>query len=103
MTRAPASHLDPRFGSEAGPGFRPARFPPGAISCSYAGQDTISIVDAETLRVRRRIPVGSWSAAVSPDGRSAALGQEDGSVSILDLRTGEQRPLSGRHEDRVHE
>jgi WD40 repeat protein/class 3 adenylate cyclase/tRNA A-37 threonylcarbamoyl transferase component Bud32 len=65
-------------------------------------EDTTLVVDATTLRVRRRIPVGAYSAGLSPDGRSAALGAEDGSVAILDLRTGERRTLSGRHEDRVH-
>jgi WD40 repeat protein len=58
-------------------------------------------VDAATLRVRRRIPVSGSSRGLSPDGRSAALGGFDGSVAILDLRTGERRTLAGRHEDRV--
>ena len=44
---------------------------------------------------------GHGRAGISPDGRSVALGGEDGSVAILDLRTGERRTLSGRHEDRV--
>ena len=58
------------------------------------------VVDAATLRVRRRIPVGG-TPGLSPDGRSAALGGLNGSVAILDLRTGERRTLAGRHEDRV--
>ena len=102
---------DPRTGEPLGPAVRlgsrsgiPARTVPARRDfLLYSGPDTMSIVDAKTLRVRRRIPAGSWSAAVSPDGRNAALGQEDGSVSILDLRTGERRPLSGRHEDRVQQ
>jgi WD40 repeat protein/class 3 adenylate cyclase len=60
------------------------------------------VVDATTLRVRRRIPVGGYTAGLSPDGRSAALGYEDGRVAVLDLRTGKLRTLSGRHEERVH-
>ena len=59
------------------------------------------MVDAATLRVRRRIPVGASTPGLSSDGRSAALGGFDGSVAILDLRTGERRTLRGRHEDRV--
>jgi WD40 repeat protein/class 3 adenylate cyclase len=64
--------------------------------------DATLVVDAATLRVRRRIPVGAYTAGLSPDGRHAALGYEDGRVAILDLRTGKLRTLSGRHEDRVH-
>jgi WD40 repeat protein/class 3 adenylate cyclase len=64
--------------------------------------DATFLIDAATLRVRRRIPVGGDTVGLSPDGRSAALGFEDGRVAILDLRTGERRTLSGRHEDRVH-
>ena len=45
---------------------------------------------------------GRSAPGSSPDGRSVALGGEDGSVAILDLRTGERRTLAGRHEDRVH-
>ena len=59
------------------------------------------LVDAATLRVRRRIAVGGSAAGLSPDGQRAALGGVDGSVAIVDLRTGERRPLAGRHEDRV--
>jgi WD40 repeat protein/class 3 adenylate cyclase len=59
------------------------------------------VVDAPTLRVRRRIPVGGITPGLSPDGRIAALGGNNGSVAILDLRTGNRRTLAGRHEDRV--
>jgi WD40 repeat protein len=68
----------------------------------FVGADETFVLDASTLRVLRRLPVGAFSAGLSPDGRRAALGGEDGSVAILDLRTGERRTLSGRHEDRVH-
>ena len=63
--------------------------------------DETFVVDAATLRVRRRIPVGSSTPGLSSDGQRAALGGFDGSVAILDLRTGERRTLRGRHEDRV--
>ena len=73
-------------------------------------RDRLLFTPARTPPRRRRgdaaraaaIPAGGFSAGLSPDGRSAALGGEDGSVAILDLRTGERRTLAGRHEDRVH-
>jgi WD40 repeat protein/class 3 adenylate cyclase/tRNA A-37 threonylcarbamoyl transferase component Bud32 len=68
----------------------------------FVGTDETFVVDAANLRVRRRVPVGAFVSGLSPDGRSAALGGEDGSVAILDLRTGKRRILAGRHEDRVH-
>jgi WD40 repeat protein/class 3 adenylate cyclase/tRNA A-37 threonylcarbamoyl transferase component Bud32 len=65
--------------------------------------DKTFVVDTATLRVRRRIPVGGigFSPGLSSDGQRAAVGGEDGSVAILDLRTGERRTLKGRHEDLV--
>jgi WD40 repeat protein/class 3 adenylate cyclase len=66
------------------------------------GATTTFLVDAATLRVRTRIPVGGYIAGLSPDARSVALGFEDGSVAVLDVRSGKLRSLSGRHEDRVH-
>jgi WD40 repeat protein/class 3 adenylate cyclase/tRNA A-37 threonylcarbamoyl transferase component Bud32 len=67
----------------------------------FSAGDAVVLVDASTLRVIRRVPVRTWSAALSPDGRSVGLGGEDGSVRILDLETGKRRTLAGRHEDRV--
>ncbi len=67
----------------------------------FTGPRATTLVDAETLRVLRRIPVGAYGSALDPDGHAAALGYQDGSVEILDLRTGETRRLVGRHEDRV--
>ena len=64
--------------------------------------DATLVVDAATLQVLRRIPVGGYTGGLSPDGRSVALGAPNGGVSILDLRSGELRTLKGRHEDRVH-
>ena len=59
-------------------------------------------VDAATFRAQRRISGGGFQAGLAPDGHTAAFGTEDGSVSIVDLRTGKRRTFSGRHEDRVH-
>jgi WD40 repeat protein/class 3 adenylate cyclase/tRNA A-37 threonylcarbamoyl transferase component Bud32 len=67
----------------------------------FSGGDAVVLVDASTLRVIRRVPARTWSAALSPDGRSVGLGGDDGSVRILDLETGKRRTLAGRHEDRV--
>lgn len=71
------------------------------VLISGTDENATFLVDATSLRVLRRIPVGAFQAALAPDGRRAALGEEDGSVAILDLRTGAKRTLSGRHEKRV--
>ena len=56
--------------------------------------------DARTLRPIRRLPAwGELSAtAVSHDGRVAALARDDGSLRLLDLRTGRSRTLAGRQD-----
>ena len=89
------------FASAGGPRALRRRSPLDVTACSSSGRDGKFVVDAATLRVRRRIPVGGIQPGLSPDGRSAALGGVDGSVAILDLRTGERRTLTGRHEDLV--
>jgi len=61
------------------------------------------VVDTATLRVRQRIPGGAFTAGLSLDGRRAALGGEDGTVTLLDLRTGKRRRLADRHDGRVQE
>jgi WD40 repeat protein len=61
------------------------------------------VVDTATLRVRQRIPSGAFTAGLSLDGRRAALGGEDGTVTLLDLRTGKRRRLADRHDGRVQE
>ena len=67
----------------------------------YAGPDTTYAIDAETLSVLRRYPVGAFTTGISPDGRTLALGGEDGSVRLLDLVSGRVRRLSGRHDAAV--
>jgi WD40 repeat protein/class 3 adenylate cyclase/tRNA A-37 threonylcarbamoyl transferase component Bud32/energy-coupling factor transporter ATP-binding protein EcfA2 len=61
------------------------------------------VVDTATLRVRQRLSSGAFTAGLSLDGRRAALGGEDGSVTLLDLRTGKRRRLADRHDGRVQE
>ena len=99
-----------RTGRSLGPGVRIGRRVAGVAPTVPSRRDRLLlngpeetfVVDAATLRVRRRIPVGGFVAAgLSPDGQRAALGGFDGSVAILDLRTGQRRTLAGRHEDRV--
>lgn len=56
---------------------------------------------ADGLRLLRRWPVGAYAGTVSPDGRTFALGSQDGAVRLLDLATGLVRRLAGGHEARV--
>jgi len=74
----------------------------------FSSAEATIALDAATLRTVWRIPGGGFAAGLefttglAPDGHTAAFGAEDGSVSIVDLRTGKHRAFSGRHEDRVH-
>jgi DNA-binding SARP family transcriptional activator/WD40 repeat protein/energy-coupling factor transporter ATP-binding protein EcfA2 len=52
-------------------------------------------VDAETLRVVRRYPVGALTNGLSADGSTLAVEDVDGSLRILDLRSGRVRTLAG--------
>jgi DNA-binding SARP family transcriptional activator/WD40 repeat protein len=72
------------------------------VTMSEEARQTV-VRDAETLRPIRRLHAWglAWASAVSPDGRVAALARDDGSVRLLDLRTGESRTLSGRHDGSV--
>jgi WD40 repeat protein len=52
-------------------------------------------VDPETLRVVRRYPVGALTNALSADGSTLALEDVDGSLRLLQLRSGRVRTLAG--------
>jgi DNA-binding SARP family transcriptional activator/WD40 repeat protein len=52
-------------------------------------------VDAETLRVERRYPVGALTAGISGEGSTLALEDVEGSLRLLDLRSGRVRTLAG--------
>jgi DNA-binding SARP family transcriptional activator/WD40 repeat protein len=52
-------------------------------------------IDADSLRVVRRYPVGAFTTAVSPDGATLALGQMDGRVRLLDPASGRVRTMTG--------
>jgi WD40 repeat protein len=58
-------------------------------------------IDSRTLRVMRRYPVGDEVGAISPDGNTFALGSADGTVRLLDRRSGAIRRLMGRHQGGV--
>jgi WD40 repeat protein len=53
----------------------------------------VKALDAETLRVIRRYPIGSVDA-LSPDGRTAATLAGDGGLRLLDLASGRVRTLT---------
>ncbi len=59
-------------------------------------------LDPEPLRVVRSWPVSDSAGAVSPDGAVFALGSDAGRVRLLDLDSGQIRPLRGRHEGGVN-
>jgi WD40 repeat protein len=72
-----------------------------------AGEGEVTIRDAATLAERQSFPadIGTLPTAdaLSPDGRRLAIGGEDGSVRLLDLRSGRLRTASGRHRDAVND
>src|SRR5918994_3656119 len=54
-------------------------------------------IEAESLRIVRRHPVGGVAGALSPGGGALAVGSRDGRVRLLDLRSGQVRPFLRRH------
>jgi WD40 repeat protein/DNA-binding SARP family transcriptional activator len=60
--------------------------------------DRTTIWDADSMSFERSIPVGGDHAlGVSPDGATVMLGEFDGSVRFVDLRTGHQTVGAGGH------
>ncbi len=70
----------------------------------YASDSRTYLIDAGTLRVVRRYPVGSkgYAAAISADGNTLALGEQSGTVRLLDLASGRVREMRGRHDSPVY-
>jgi WD40 repeat protein len=102
--------FDLRTGSPSGPAVRVApRSSPGNSGprsahggpLLVASDEATYSIDADTLRVVRRYPVGAFSAGISPDGATLALGGADGRVRLLDLASGGVRTLTGRHDAEV--
>jgi WD40 repeat protein len=60
-----------------------------------------TVRDAATLRPLRRFAAAAGATALSPSARLVAFGGGDGSVRLLDLRTGSMRRAAGRHEGPV--
>ena len=65
-----------------------------------SGDNRALLLDARTFRPVRSFGVGG-SPAIAADGVTAAFGHDDGSVSLLSLRSGRIVPLGGRVPGRV--
>ncbi len=70
------------------------------VTSSAENRDTV-VRDASSLRPVRSLSGGGAPSALSPDGRIAALGAADGSVRLLDLRTGIPQVATDRHDGAV--
>jgi WD40 repeat protein/DNA-binding SARP family transcriptional activator/energy-coupling factor transporter ATP-binding protein EcfA2 len=87
--------------SRAIPGGRLVGFTDGGRSLLVtSGETTSYLLDARTFARIRTFHL-SGMAALSPSADVAAFGQDDGSVRLLDLRTGAVRALEGRAQGRV--
>jgi WD40 repeat protein/class 3 adenylate cyclase len=74
-----------------------AAYLPGDRRILESGKTT-TVVNARTGQTLRSYPVGSGArGAVSPDGRTEAVGGQDGSIHFLDLRTGRVTLGIGSH------
>ena len=83
------------------PGGRLAGYTRGGRGLLVAtGSGSSVILDARTLKRVRAFPVGG-AAALSPTGDAAAFGHADGSLTLLDLRTGSTRRFTGRADARI--
>jgi WD40 repeat protein/DNA-binding SARP family transcriptional activator len=67
----------------------------GRFLLVVSGQRRSLVFDARTLARVKTLPV-SGAAALSPTADQAAFGHADGSVTLIDLSTGNERTLSGR-------
>ena len=68
------------------------------------GDDELTLRDGRTLAPLRQVGIGravrdreQRAVALSPDERTVAVGEADGAVRFVDLRTGAVRRASGRH------
>ena len=72
----------------------------GGRSLLVTGEARSLLLDARTLRPVRTFPLAG-AAATSPAGDTAAFGGDDGSVTLLALRTGARRTMDRRATGRV--
>ena len=77
----PSRSEEPSESPRALPARPPGRFPVGACWSDGRGP----AVDAETLRVVRRSPVGALTNGLADDGRTLAIEDVEGSLGLLDL------------------
>ena len=82
-----------------------AATPDGTRLVVVNGAEVVQVAPG-TLQPVRRLPrkpprTGPMAAALSPDGRTVALGAEDGTVQLLDLATGRFRGTTGRHQSPI--
>ena len=98
-SRAPSSNLGdaPTLKERRDPGGLLVGFIDGGtrVLTSSATDGSTAIRDATTLRSLRRFPGAGARAAVSPDGRLAALAPVNGRLRLLDLATGRARLIRG--------
>lgn len=106
--QAPASlvyRFDGRTGARRGPPLRVGEhaafglFATGdrrRLFASSPGDGRTYAIDPERLRIVAQWPHGAFAANVSRDGRLLALGSDDGTVQLLDLRSGRLRTLPER-------
>jgi WD40 repeat protein len=65
---------------------------------TFEGKAVVSIRDPGTLEEVGRVePRDGFVSAISPDERTLAVGRHDGSVSLVDVASGEDHVLDGRH------
>lgn len=57
----------------------------------------LTILDANTFEPRTTIQLRGVAFGLGPDGKTVAIGNDDGTVEIVDVATGEHRVLDGRH------
>jgi DNA-binding SARP family transcriptional activator/WD40 repeat protein len=74
---------------------------PGRLVTSSLKDRATVIRDAATMRPVREFPVAGSIAALSPAQGQIAFGTRDGSVRLLDIRTGKLDTGRGRHEGPV--
>ena len=72
----------------------------GRFLLATSGETTSYLLDPRTF-ARVRTFHASGAAAISRAGDTAAFGQDDGSVELIDLHTGAERPMARRATGRV--